>query len=98
MAKTYTFSVGASPAKTPITVQTWTNRIELQEDPSSGGYPSTDFLIYRPASTDAPVRFLAGSTFVIESDTGPMVTNQIVGYVAGVSGSATFAQIEQGLN
>ncbi len=97
MAKTYTFSVGASPTKTPITVQSWTSRIELQEDPSAGSYPSTDFLIYRPTTSDLPVRFLAGSTYIIDSGGAPFYTGQIIGYISGVSGSTTFAQIEQGL-
>lgn len=98
MAKSYTFSVSASPVKTPIVVQSFTNRFELQEDPSVAGYPTTDYLIYMPTSSDLPVRFLAGTTFMRESDTGPFYAGQTVGYISGVSGSTTFSQIEQGLN
>ena len=98
MAKTFTFSVSASPAKTAITVQGWTNLLELQEDPSVAGYPTTDFLVYRPSATDLPVRYTAGTTFPISTQTGPFYPGQILGYISGVGGSTTFAQVEQGLN
>lgn len=94
MAKTFTFAVSASPATTPIVVQRWTKKIFIQEDPSSPGYPSTDFLVRQPTASDPPVRILSGSAFEIETTTGPFGIGQIVGYVSGVSGSATFAQNE----
>lgn len=100
MAKTITFAVSQTPAKTPIVCQTWTRRVEIQEDPSVGGYPTTDFLIYRPSAADLPIRYLTGSTFALETSvaSAPFPAGYVLGYVSGVSGSTTFAQIEEGLN
>lgn len=100
MAKTYTFAVSQTPAQTPIVTRTWTRRVEIQEDPSVGAYPSTDFLIYRPGTSDLPVRYLTGSSFVMETGvlSAAYPAGVTIGYISGVSGSSTFAQIEEGLN
>lgn len=98
MAKTSTFTASASPTKTPITIVAWTNRVEIQEDPSVTGWPTTDFLIYAPTASDTAVRYAAGATYVREAKSGPFYSGQIIGYISGVSGSSTFAQVEEGLS
>lgn len=99
MAKTFTSSMSASPTKTPVTAQTWTRQIEVTEDPSVAGYPTTDYLVYAPTSSDLPVRMLAGTTFVFrqEAASAPYSLGQIVGYISGVSNSTTMSQVEQGV-
>lgn len=96
--KTFTFTASASPSKTSITCQTRTSYVEVQEDPSAASFPSTDILIYQPLSTDAAVRYLAGSTYTFTASNGPFAAGQVIGYVSGVSNSTTMAQIERSLN
>lgn len=92
--KTTTFATTTSYVA--VTASIWTKRVIISEDPSVANWPTTDFLIKAPETTNTPIRRVLGTSFVFESDV-PFPAGKVVGYVANVTGSTTFQQLEDGL-
>lgn len=88
----------SSGSPTPVTVQTWTDRVTVGEDASVVGYPTTDFKVMKPASTNDAERVQAGGRYTFTKPSafpaayfGP---NEVAGYIQTITGSTTFIQDE----
>lgn len=94
MMKTTTFSVTTSD--TAITTTVAGNSVVISEDPSVADWPTTDFNIKLPASTNTAIRRSSGTAFEIVSDQ-IIPAGKTIGYVSTVTGTTTFQKIEKGL-
>lgn len=92
--KTTTFSVTTSD--TAITTTVATKKVLIQEDPGVAEWPTTDYKIKMPLSTNTAIQRSSGTSFEFSSDM-IIPAGKIVGYVATVSGTTTFQKLEQGL-
>ena len=92
---TRTFTV--TTTATAVTVQSDSREITVGEDPSVAGWPTGDWVLRQPFAASAAVRRASGTTWTFKSaaGTGGFAKGEVVGYVAVVSGSTTFFQIEQ---
>ncbi len=80
---------------TAITASTWCRQITIQEDLGVAGWPTTDYLIARPTSTDDFLRVAGGVAYVFTFGGFDLIPNgAVVGYAKTVSGSTTFQQTE----
>lgn len=92
--KTKTFTV-TDAAAVPVTAVTYTTAITIQEDPSVVGWPTQNFSIRKPFSTDTPIQRPIGGAYGF-SKGGAYAPGEIAGYVqlTTVSTSTTFQQDE----
>lgn len=94
--KTKTLTV-TDAAWVAVTAQTVTKRIIVQEDASVANWPTTDYLVAKPLSTDDQIRKVAGARYTFEKGEYPYRIGSIAGYIKAVSGTTTFAQDESGV-
>lgn len=84
-----------SVSQTPVAALTVCRRIRVQEDPSVSGWPTVDYLVYVPATTDGPMRLTAGVPHLFEKPPGRFFSpGEVAGYLASITGSTSFAQYE----
>lgn len=98
MAKTKLITV-SSASPTAITTATACQKVTVGEDPSVSGYPTTDFLVMKPTSSDQARRVLSGNQYDFPGPRGPYGNDgweqgRTVGYVKAVVGTTTFYQDE----
>lgn len=79
---------------TEIVAQTQCNRIAVGEDPSVSGWPTSNFLVMKPAPTDDPREIPMGVSYIFERTGGAYLPGTVVGYIQTVSGTTTFFQDE----
>jgi hypothetical protein len=95
MAKVLTFAVNDAADPEAVIVQTVCQVVEIGEDPSVAGWPTTAFKVYIPTSTDGPRQRSAGATYAFVKRAGLFFyPGEIAGYVATVTGATTFFQDE----
>lgn len=95
MAKIKTFAVNDAGDPEVVTAQTVCRTIEVGEDPSVAGWPTTDFKVYVPTSSDGPRQRPAGATYAFVKPPGLFFNpGEVAGYVATVTGATTFFQDE----
>ena len=97
MAKTYTFTVNSTGSPEPIAAQTNCTRIIVGEDPSVANYPTAEFNIYAPKTTDSALRHQLAQLsepFTPQPGHQTFDIGEIVGYVETTSGTTTFRQWE----
>ena len=84
-------------SKTPVTALTVCRRIVVQEDPSVVGWPTSDYLVSVPLSTDGPKQKSAGTEFPFEKPSRLFFNpGEIAGYIELVNGggATSFSQFE----
>ena len=94
--KTRLFTVNAVGSPEPIIVQTVCRHIEIGEDPSNSGFPTTDYKVRKPTADDDPRQVPVGAVYAQFDRLGPKAwqPGEIAGYVETVQGSASFYQDE----
>ena len=93
MAATSQFSVTNSAA-TAVTTVSFCRNVRVTENRGVVGWPTSDFLIYKPDGNATPVRIQAGSQYTFNAPPSFFKPGQIVGYVKMVTGTTTFDQDE----
>jgi hypothetical protein len=87
----------SSISPTAITAQSYCSQIRVTENRGVVGWPTSDFLIRKPASGSTAVRLQAGAHYTFYSSTQEPAffrPGEIAGYVQMVAGSTTFDQDE----
>lgn len=93
MAATSQISV-TNGAATAVTAVSYCRNIRITENRGVVGWPTADFLIYKPTDAATPVRIQAGAQYTFNAPPSFYKPGDIVGYVKMVSGSTTFDQDE----
>jgi len=97
VGKTKTITV-SNLTPTAIVAETETVEVTVGEDPSVVGWPTQDFKVMKPGSSDTPRQIPIGSTYIFRRDkTNLYRIGETVGYVQATTGSTTFFQDERGL-
>jgi hypothetical protein len=96
MAKTSLFTVNAVGDPEPVTATVVSSRIEIGEDPSQAGWPTTDYLVRSPLALDSPRQMPAGTIYVFTKPNKKFfMPGEVVAYVETVTGSTSFFKDEQ---
>jgi hypothetical protein len=92
MAATSQITVTAATplAITPVSA---CKSVRVMENRGVAGWPTSDFLIYKPTNLVTPVRVPAGSSYTFSTNQIGIPTSPI-GYIKMVSGTTTFDQDE----
>lgn len=95
MANTQQITVG-SGAASAIVAQSVCKAIRVMENRGVAGWPTTDYLVKKPAATSTGVRIPAGAsyTFQCNQPSSFFQVGQTVGFLQTVSGTTTFDQDE----
>lgn len=97
VGKTKTITV-SNLTPTAIIAETETVEITVGEDPSVVGWPTQDFKVIKPESTNLPRQIPIGGTYTFKRDkTNLYRIGETVGYVQAVTTATTFFQDERGL-
>lgn len=94
-AKTTTFAV--TTAAVAVTTNIATRSVTITEDAGAAGWPTQDFKIMAPASSDTAIQRPVGTSFTFTCQGAFFPAATVVGYVKMASGSTTFQQYEDGL-
>lgn len=94
MAKTKQLTV-SSVTPTAVVATNFCHTIAVGEDPSVVGWPTTDFAVLKPSTTDQERTIPIGNAYHFERR-GNWSPGQTVGYIRSLSGTTTFFQDEMG--
>jgi hypothetical protein len=94
IGKTSLITVGSAIA-VAIVVSIPTNVVNVREDNSVVGWPTTDFYIMKPLSTSQPNRYPMGYAYQFLNPNGYKI-GDVAGYIQTVTGTTTFSQDETG--
>ena len=87
----------ASNAASAVVALTETPSITISEDPSVANYPTTDFKIMKPTSSDDARRIQAGLSYTfVKNGSARYLAGEIAGYIQAVTAPTTMCQDEHG--
>lgn len=97
MAKTKQINVTNVPANNPVTVLSVCKRVRVGELESNAGYPTTDFKVHSPLSTDDAFHRIGGESWTFEAQNRQFFRpGDIVGYLeSSIAGPVVFVQYEE---
>ncbi len=93
MAKTSQITV-SNTQFTAVVTHEQCKKVRITENRAVVGYPTSDFLIAKPDTTDTPVQVQAGAQYEFLSGDDYFGKAAVIGYVKMVSGTTTFDQDE----
>lgn len=93
---TKTYSV-TDAADVGVVALGFTQFIRVGEDPSVLGWPTTDFVVKKPAADSDPIQKIAGASYTFSKrDGGFYSKGEVAGYIRTISGTTTFQHDERG--
>lgn len=90
----FTKTMTVTTVEQDVVAGSYTKKLTISEDPSVAGWPTTDFLIKKPSSSNTAIRRPTGTSYTFEGNYHP---GQVLGTVALIAAAAatTFQQDEE---